>query len=449
MPATAAENGDVPFPFTKPVRVETPVPPFGTVRGVESATVGLPETPSPFVTEMPVPAAIERCAQVFAAVRTAMPVEARPSSAARSFVSAKVGSPAMPAGFVIEKPAAGAWSVRPAKVSAAVWTRRPFVLNAASAASVASREMVGLPETPSPFVTVTCDAVPVIVRSAHVSVAVRAGMPVEARPSSAARSFASAKVGLPATPAGFVIDRPAAGAVSVRTDQASVPVRAPKPVPDRPSTAERSFVSAKVGSPAIPAGLVIEKPAAGAWSVRPVNVSAAVCVRRPFVLNAASETSVASSVTVGFPATPPASAIASPDPTAMVRCAQVFAAVRTAMPVEARPSSAARSFASAKVMSPAIPAGFVIVRPAAGATRERSAHVLSAVRTAIPVPLSAAMAVRSGSRLTVTRLTMCWPSKKPRTPWREPGQRSFRLRLACRPDPAIEFGSSGPSKFGP
>lgn len=85
---------------------ESLAPPAPTVRlpsfvaswsGSVLFTVIFPLTPSPLVTVIaPVPATTERCAQVSAAVRTAMPEETRASSAARSLASASVGLPETP-----------------------------------------------------------------------------------------------------------------------------------------------------------------------------------------------------------------------------------------------------------------------------------------------------------------------------------------------------------------
>lgn len=133
--------------------------------------------------------------------------------------------------------------------------------------------VLGLPPTS------TCELVPDA--SAHVSVPVRCATPVPDRPSTAERSFASANVGLPDTPVLLVIVRPAAGAVSERVAQVSVAVRTPNPVPPSPSMAERSFARANVGLPAVPAGLLIVIPAAGAPSVRAAVVLAAVRASSP------------------------------------------------------------------------------------------------------------------------------------------------------------------------
>jgi hypothetical protein len=56
---------------------------------------------------------------------------------------------------------------------------------------------VGLPETPSPFVIVILPPVPVIVLTAHVLDPVLAAMPLDDRPSNAAKSSARAKVSVP------------------------------------------------------------------------------------------------------------------------------------------------------------------------------------------------------------------------------------------------------------
>ena len=186
----------------------------------------------------------------------------------------------------------------------------------------AGRPNVGAPLTPSPLVTAISALVPVIARCVQVSVAVRTAIPVAARPSSAARSLASAKVGLPATPPLLEIARPDAGCVSVRCAQVSVAVRAAKPVALKPSSADRSLASANVGLPATPSAFVIASPAAGWLSVR---------------------------------------------------CAQASAPVRAAMPVEARLSSAARSLARTKPGLPATPSALVIVKPDDGALRLRGA----------------------------------------------------------------------------
>ena len=72
--------------------------------------------------------------------------------------------------------------------------------------------------------------------------------------------------------------------------------------------------------------------------------------------------------------------------------------VRRAMPVELSPSTAARSLASTSVGLPPAPLPLVMVMPAAGATIVRCAQVSAAVLTAMPVELSAAIAERSASK---------------------------------------------------
>lgn len=116
---------------------ESFAPPAATVRlpslladwsGSVLFTVILPLTPSPFVTVIaPVPATTERCAQVSAAVRTAIPVPASPSSAERSFARARVGLPETPFPFVTVIPAAGPVNVLVAEVPVPVITYKPVV----------------------------------------------------------------------------------------------------------------------------------------------------------------------------------------------------------------------------------------------------------------------------------------------------------------------------------
>lgn len=89
--------------------------------------MGLPLTPSPFVTVTPDPAVIVRCAQVSVAVLAASPVPARPSRADRSFAKASVGFPLTPLPFVIVIPAAGAERLRATGVFAAVRDSRPVL----------------------------------------------------------------------------------------------------------------------------------------------------------------------------------------------------------------------------------------------------------------------------------------------------------------------------------
>ncbi len=102
--------------------------------------VGFPDTPSPFDTEIlfDVPVSV-RCAQVSVVVRTASPVDASPSSAARSLDKENVGFPDTPLPLDTDMPAAGPVIVRPVKVSADVCVRMPFVLYPAKAVRVESR----------------------------------------------------------------------------------------------------------------------------------------------------------------------------------------------------------------------------------------------------------------------------------------------------------------------
>lgn len=74
--------------------------------------------------------------------------------------------------------------------------------------------IVGFPDTPAPSTT-EIPAPATIVRMAHESIAVRAGMPVPVNASNAARSFARVKTKVPAVVIGLPeIVNPAAGAVA-------------------------------------------------------------------------------------------------------------------------------------------------------------------------------------------------------------------------------------------
>lgn len=88
--------------------------------------------------------------------------------------------------------------------------------------TVEPADIVGLPDTPSPFDIETPEPA-VMVRVVQVSVAVLVAKPVVEIPSTAAKSLANAKVGFPATPVAFEMVIPAAGGISV------LPKNVPKP----------------------------------------------------------------------------------------------------------------------------------------------------------------------------------------------------------------------------
>ena len=104
---------------------------------------------------------------------------------------------------------------------------------------------VGSPATPAGFIIDTFEDPAVKVLAAQESVAVLAPKPVPVTASKPARSFAKAKVGSPATPAGLLMVKPAAGAVKVLCAHASLPVLAANPVDPSPSSAARSLANAK------------------------------------------------------------------------------------------------------------------------------------------------------------------------------------------------------------
>ena len=103
-----------------------------------------------------------------------------------------------------------------------------------------ARSIDGAEATPSPLVITTRPSVPVTARVVAVPSPVRTMIPEVERPSTAARSLASANVGLPTTPSAAVMVKPAAGATRVRLVNVSAAVSTTRPaVESRPARAVR------------------------------------------------------------------------------------------------------------------------------------------------------------------------------------------------------------------
>jgi hypothetical protein len=126
-------------------------------------------------------ATIVRCDHVSVAVLTAKPVDTNDSIAAKSLAKANVGLPATPVLLLIEIPDDGATSDLCAHVSAAVRTANPVDARASIAAKSLTRVIVGSPERPSPFVTEIPVVGPLIVRTTIVFELVLTTMPLEDR----------------------------------------------------------------------------------------------------------------------------------------------------------------------------------------------------------------------------------------------------------------------------
>lgn len=207
----------------------------------------------------------------------------------------KVGLPETPSPLVTVISFAVPVAVLPVKVSAAVCVNNPLVLYAANAVNVASNGCVVAVKAivPEASGTVNVLVVPVVIPE-HWNAS-----SLVASPSSdivrllscswtvldlRARVLASAIVGAPDTPSPFVMVVSLAVPVTDLVVQVLAAVLTAIPVVARPSKAFRSSARTSVGLPATPLPLVTVMPAAGAVRVLPVNVSAAVWVSSPLVL---------------------------------------------------------------------------------------------------------------------------------------------------------------------
>ena len=111
-----------------------------------------------------------------------MSVVASPTSVSVAAGSVSVVAPATADAFKMVVPLVAPLNVSPADETTGLVNVPPVIVLPVKVKAEGS-EIVGLPATPSPLVSVISLAVPVIVRTAAVSVAVRATMPFAARAS--------------------------------------------------------------------------------------------------------------------------------------------------------------------------------------------------------------------------------------------------------------------------